>query len=91
MFAAPGAAGVLGQPGILARSVFAFVAMCLTASATYLVNDVVDAEANRRHPHRRYRPIASGALGERTAIVGALALFAVGLAVREAVTPLVTM
>jgi decaprenyl-phosphate phosphoribosyltransferase len=80
VFAAPGAAGVLGRPEILARSCLAFVSMCFVASATYLVNDVVDAESDRRHPVRRRRAIASGTLSERSAVFGSLVLFVVGIA-----------
>jgi len=61
-----------------------FVAFCLVASAGYLVNDVVDVEADRAHPLRRRRAIAAGRLRARPAIVlaGCLALGAGGLATR---------
>lgn len=78
VFAAPGAAGMLGRPEVLARSALAFFVMCVTASATYLVNDVVDAPADRTHPVKRDRPVASDALSSRAAIAGALVLFALG-------------
>jgi 4-hydroxybenzoate polyprenyltransferase len=45
-----------------------FVAFCLCASAIYLLNDIMDADADRRHPHKRLRPIASGRLGHRPAL-----------------------
>ncbi len=38
----------------------AFVAMCLAASATYVVNDLLDVESDRIHPRKRFRPFASG-------------------------------
>lgn len=40
----------------------AFVAFCLTASSVYLINDLVDLQADRTHPRKRARPFASGAL-----------------------------
>jgi 4-hydroxybenzoate polyprenyltransferase len=40
----------------------AFVVFCLIASAIYLINDMLDLEADRRHPTKRYRPLASGEL-----------------------------
>jgi 4-hydroxybenzoate polyprenyltransferase len=40
----------------------AFVCFSLTASATYIVNDLLDVEADRRHPRKRLRPFASGDL-----------------------------
>ena len=53
-----------------------FVAYCAASSAAYLVNDVVDAEADRLHPVKRNRPVASGELSERRAL-GAAGLLAV--------------
>lgn len=62
VFAAPGAAGILDNgPGVW-RSVVAFVAFCLASSGTYYWNDLLDVESDRRHPTKRFRPIASGQL-----------------------------
>ncbi|MFC7386900.1 decaprenyl-phosphate phosphoribosyltransferase [Sphaerisporangium rhizosphaerae] len=60
VFAAPAAAGVLTTPAGLRDTLIAFVAFCLAASGTYLLNDAADAEADRRHPRKRLRPIAAG-------------------------------
>jgi 4-hydroxybenzoate polyprenyltransferase len=46
----------------LFRAVLAFVAFSLCASAVYLLNDLVDLDADRRHPNKRYRPFASGTI-----------------------------
>lgn len=54
--------------------VLAVVAFALASSACYVINDIRDAEADRLHPRKRRRPIASGAIGVRTAIVYALCL-----------------
>src|SRR5687768_15855457 len=48
----------------LTAAALAFVAWCLAASGVYLVNDLLDLEADRRHPHKRRRPLASGALSK---------------------------
>ncbi|MYN26467.1 UbiA family prenyltransferase [Duganella levis] len=63
------------------QSLVAFVAFCLCASSAYLLNDVLDAEDDRRHPGKRHRPVASGALPAGLARVasGLLALIALGL------------
>ncbi|HMJ00295.1 MAG TPA: UbiA prenyltransferase family protein [Gaiellaceae bacterium] len=59
----------------------AFVAYCAASSAAYLVNDVRDAEHDRLHPLKRFRPIARGELSMRAALAlaGGLALVAVAL------------
>ncbi len=41
-------------------SIRAFVAFCLTASAVYIVNDILDVEEDRAHPEKKHRPIAKG-------------------------------
>ncbi len=60
-------AGVLfaklaGDPAMLLRAVAGFVAFSLLASTVYLVNDLKDVEADRQHPKKRLRPVASGKL-----------------------------
>ncbi len=52
----------LFQWGDLLHVVLGFSLLCLTASVVYLVNDIVDVESDRKHPKKRYRPIASGAV-----------------------------
>jgi len=82
VIAAPGAAGVLGEPESLFRTAIAFVCFCLAASGTYYINDALDVEADRRHPTKRFRPIASGAVSVRTAVIGGIVLIiaSIGLA-----------
>jgi 4-hydroxybenzoate polyprenyltransferase len=46
-----------------------FVLLCLVASAVYLINDLTDLEADRRHPEKRKRPLASGELPVPVAIL----------------------
>jgi decaprenyl-phosphate phosphoribosyltransferase len=86
VFAAPGAAGVLGNAEDLVASVAAFVAFCFAASATYLFNDASDVEADRAHATKRHRPIAAGelpvGLAVGCAIAFALMSIGIGVAVR---------
>jgi decaprenyl-phosphate phosphoribosyltransferase len=81
VFAAPGAAGVLTEADELGRTLAAFVAFCLAASGTYFLNDALDADADRRHPTKRNRPVAAGhvsdGLAKTMAVVLALAALAV--------------
>jgi 4-hydroxybenzoate polyprenyltransferase len=52
----------LTQPQVMARGVMAFAAFCMAASGAYVLNDLLDLEADRSHPIKRHRPFASGAL-----------------------------
>ena len=52
-------------------SLMAFAILCLLSSSIYLLNDVVDREADRAHPRKKSRPIASGALPVRVALTSA--------------------
>jgi len=75
VFAAPGAAGVLNEWSALWQTLVAFVALCMAASGTYYWNDVLDVEADRAHPRKRLRPVASGAVSMLSArIVGTILL-----------------
>jgi 4-hydroxybenzoate polyprenyltransferase len=64
-----------------------FIAFCAISSAGYLFNDLRDAELDRRHPTKRYRPIAAGELGRGVAATMGLALAAAGLGLGVAVEP----
>lgn len=61
----------------LIQAVWAFVAFSLLASAVYTLNDMADLEADRQHPRKRYRPLASGAI-TRTQAVILIAMLMVG-------------
>jgi len=56
------AAHRIGNPAALASATWAFVAFCLLASSAYLLNDLLDLRADRAHPRKRHRPLASGKL-----------------------------
>lgn len=79
VFAAPGAAGVLDNGSFAADALVAFVAFCLVASGTYYVNDLLDVEADRLHPKKRFRPIAGGRIPIPLAWVVAAILLAAGM------------
>lgn len=83
VFAAPVAAGLLGDVNVIWRVVVTLVAFIAASSAIYLFNDIRDVEDDRVHPTKRVRPIASGALPMTWAwtAAGGLALLAVGLCV----------
>jgi decaprenyl-phosphate phosphoribosyltransferase len=84
VFAAPGAAGVLTHGDALGRAVAAFAIFCALSSGTYFLNDVVDAPADRNHPVKRLRPVASGMLPVSWAISAGVVLLVAGLATSAA-------
>jgi decaprenyl-phosphate phosphoribosyltransferase len=92
VFAAPLAGASLGRHGGLGYALVAAAAFGCASVAVYFVNDVVDAERDRRHPRKRFRPVAAGelpkshavALGAACAVGGLIA----GLAISE---PLLTL
>jgi 4-hydroxybenzoate polyprenyltransferase len=69
----------LAVPGALARTVAAFTVFCALASATYVLNDIIDVERDRIHPVKRNRPLPSGAVTSREAGILGAGLGALGV------------
>lgn len=65
---------------LLLRVIAAFVVLSLCASGTYVLNDLLDLQADRAHPIKRRRPIASGGLAIPAAIALMVGLLGAGLA-----------
>jgi 4-hydroxybenzoate polyprenyltransferase len=74
--------GKFNDPHAVLEATLAFISFCAISSAGYYVNDLVDVELDRKHPKKRYRPLAAGELSEAAAktISPLLAVFAIGLA-----------
>jgi 4-hydroxybenzoate polyprenyltransferase len=74
--------GKFNQPHDVLEATLTFVAFCLVSSAGYYVNDLLDIELDRKHPKKKYRPLAAGELSMSTArlIPPALAAVAIALA-----------
>jgi decaprenyl-phosphate phosphoribosyltransferase len=70
----------LFEPRLFLRAAGAFGVFCVLAGAVYTINDILDAEADRKHPVKRFRPIASGRISARSARVLAAVLVVLGLA-----------
>lgn len=68
-----------GDPASVATALYAFAAFCLVSSSVYVMNDLIDREQDRRHPEKRHRPLASGAVGSGGAVGLALVCLAAGL------------
>jgi len=71
----------------LVKVALGFLLLCGLSSATFLVNDLVDRERDRRHPTRRHRPLAAGEISVRQATVTAAVLAIGSLAVALAWQP----
>ncbi|HUR93160.1 MAG TPA: UbiA family prenyltransferase [Gemmatimonadales bacterium] len=65
---------------VMVKATTAFVAFCCAASSAYILNDIMDVEADRRHPTKRHRPFASGALSPGFGVVLAIGLLGIGYA-----------
>ena len=72
-------------PDLLVNLGLAFLGFCAVSSAVYLVNDVSDRDADRNHPLKRDRPVASGAVSVPVAIAIAVLLAGSGLAALAAI------
>jgi 4-hydroxybenzoate polyprenyltransferase len=67
--------------GTLRAAILAFVAFSLVASSTYVLNDLVDATADRAHPVKKDRPLARGDIDAGKGIAAILILLAAGIAI----------
>src|SRR3990172_5655376 len=61
------------------RTVAGFFLFCLISSAVYLFNDIADVQADRNHPEKKFRPIASGKLPVSVAL--AIGLLLTGISI----------
>ncbi|HET8979216.1 MAG TPA: decaprenyl-phosphate phosphoribosyltransferase [Solirubrobacteraceae bacterium] len=90
VIAAPGAAGALGHDDVPVRVVVACIAFCLVSGGIYALNDVRDRHEDRRHPRKRFRPVAAGEVEPGEAVAFGAVLMLCGLILSAAITPLLT-
>ncbi|NOY14966.1 MAG: decaprenyl-phosphate phosphoribosyltransferase [bacterium] len=69
IFAAITFSGLLFNPVFFKPVFLAFWLFCFLASGVYFLNDLIDADRDRRHPFKKYRPIAAGKISPPTAAV----------------------
>jgi len=79
VLAAPLAGDTFGRRDGLLYALVAGAAFIAASSAVYLVNDVLDAERDRSHPYKRFRPVASGRLAHTQALALAMCFALAGL------------
>lgn len=63
----------------LFRTIMGFFLFCFVSSSVYLINDIMDVDADRKHPKKKFRPIASGALPIQIAIIAAIILVSISV------------
>jgi 4-hydroxybenzoate polyprenyltransferase len=68
------------SPAVAVQAVLLFLLFGLLASATYLLNDLLDLTADRAHPHKRFRALAAGVIPARDGVLVAALLIAGALA-----------
>ena len=79
--------GKLGNIPDLVRTSIGFLLFCLISSTVYLINDITDVEADRQHPRKSNRPIASGALSISGARVAAVVLAGISFPLAYLLSP----
>ncbi len=72
----------------LLKTLAGFFLFCLISSSVYLFNDIADIEADRKHPEKKHRPLASGELSINVATTAAIALAATALILGYLLEPL---
>jgi 4-hydroxybenzoate polyprenyltransferase len=88
IFLAPAAAHMLLQPLVFRATLLAFLSFGLAASGIYLINDLLDLSSDRRHPRKRLRPFACGALSLSAGAIAAPLLVGAGIAIGASVNSL---
>lgn len=77
--------GQLFYQPLLRSTIVGFFAFCCLASSNYILNDILDAPADRRHPFKRLRPVASGKLSTKIALIVAFIFLISGLSLAQTV------
>src|SRR5829696_2844039 len=76
-----------GPTQAVAHALLAFVIFCVLSGAAYAANDVLDVEEDRKHPLKRFRPVASGEISVRAALAFAAVLAAGALVLSFTLLP----
>ena len=77
-------------PGLIAGAAVAFLSFGLCASATYIVNDLLDLDTDRQHPRKRLRPFASGDLSALSGVAVVVLFLAASLTLAMLVPLVIT-
>ncbi len=71
--------GQLFEKSLFTATMWAFIAFCFLSSSNYLFNDILDAPRDRKHPFKKFRPIASGKLPIPLALLSSIGFLITGL------------
>lgn len=91
IFAALIFSGTLFAQGYIEKVILAFVAFNFATSATYIFNDIIDVDRDRLHPRKSLRPIASGRLPVKMAILAAFISALISVILGQSLNPLFTV
>lgn len=73
--------GHLFNDQVFTDTLWGFISFCLLSSSNYIFNDVMDAPRDRKHPFKKFRPVASGSLPVPIAVTASIIFAVVGLAI----------
>jgi 4-hydroxybenzoate polyprenyltransferase/phosphoserine phosphatase len=76
-----------GDPSKVMLLAAGFAILCVLTSATYVINDLADLSADRRHPTKRLRPFASGELAPMSGLLAAPVMIVASLVAAFALAP----
>ena len=68
----------IDEPNLWIADIWAFIGFCFVASAVYIINDWNDIKSDSLHPEKKNRPLASGAVNKKEALILILGLFTIG-------------
>jgi hypothetical protein len=75
--------GQLFNPKLLTISIWGFIAFCFLSSSNYIFNDILDAPRDRKHPFKKFRPVASGTLPIWLALSASILMCILGLGIAQ--------
>ncbi|MFC1647056.1 UbiA prenyltransferase family protein [Patescibacteria group bacterium] len=73
--------GQLFDQKLFLSSFLGFIAFCFLASSNYFINDILDAPSDKKHPFKKFRPIASGKLSITNAVIASMMFLILGLSI----------
>jgi decaprenyl-phosphate phosphoribosyltransferase len=73
--------GHIFEPKAFSVTLWGFIAYCLLSSSNYIFNDVMDVSRDKKHPFKKFRPVASGELPASSALITSVSFVILGLTI----------